>query len=171
MLRLVQRVSGDGSESDTLTLAWQFRQKSRQRVTLDSGRDAGIMLPRGQGALRDGELLQAEDGTLVRVRAAMETLSIVRCGDPRTLARAAYHLGNRHVPLQVGDGWLGFLHDHVLDDMVRALGLTVSVEQRSFEPESGAYAGGHSHHHDDGDDGHHHHHGHSHHDHGHHHDH
>lgn len=167
MLRLIRRLPHEGEASDTLTLAYQFRQKSRLRVTLDSGREAGLMLPRGEGALRDGVLLQAEDGTIVRVRSAPETLSIVRCSEPRLLARAAYHLGNRHVPLQIDDGWLAYLHDHVLDDMVRGLGLDVVVEQRPFEPEAGAYAGGHSHPHDEEDaphphDHHHHHHGHQH---------
>jgi urease accessory protein len=171
MLHLIRRVHGSHDASDTLTLAYQFRQKSRLRVTLDSGREAGILIPRGEGALRDGELLQAEDGTLVCVRAAPETLSIVHCSDARTLARAAYHLGNRHVPLQVGDRWLAYLHDHVLDDMVRALGLTVGVEERPFEPESGAYPGGHAHDHGDHGHAHHHDHGHPHDDHGHHHGH
>ena len=57
------------------------------------------------------------------------------------LARAAYHLGNRHVSVQIGAGWLRFLHDHVLDDMVRGLGLVVTLDTQSFEPEAGAYSG------------------------------
>ena len=111
----------------------------------------GLFLPRGT-ALRDGDLLRAENGWIICVRAAPETVSVARAADPVTLARASYHLGNRHIALQVtGDG-VRYLHDHVLDEMVRSLGLTVTVESLPFEPEAGAYGGfgghddaGHSH--------------------------
>ncbi len=93
--------------------------------------------------LREGDLLLADDGRAVRVVAAPEMVSTVSAEDPLTLMRAAYHLGNRHVPLQIGEGWLRYQHDHVLDDMVRGLGLSVRVEEAPFEPEAGAY-GGHS---------------------------
>ena len=84
------------------------------------------------------------------VIASAETVSKVTCDQPLLLLKAAYHLGNRHVPLQVTEHWLRYQHDHVLDDMVRGLGLQVSVEQAPFQPESGAYhrhGAGHSHNH------------------------
>ncbi len=99
--------------------------------------------------MRGGELLADADGSqLIRVLAAPEAVSTVRCADPHLLARAAYHLGNRHVPLQIEPGLLRFQHDHVLGDMLRGLGLTVEAEQAPFEPEAGAYQSaphGHSH--------------------------
>ena len=102
----------------------------------------GTSRPRGI-VLRGGDLLLAEDATVIEVVAADETVSIVKSLDPTALARAAYHLGNRHVAVQIGAGWLRYGHDHVLDDMVRGLGLDVVAEQAPFEPEAGAY--GHSH--------------------------
>jgi urease accessory protein len=132
----------------TLTLAQ--RQKSRLRVMLDDGREAGIFLERGD-ALREGDLLVGDDGLAVRVTAAAERVSAVTCPDPLLLARACYHLGNRHVALQIEPGRLRYLHDHVLDDLLRGLGLEVTVEDLPFEPEPGAYGGhshGHGHNHD-----------------------
>jgi urease accessory protein len=134
----------------TLTLPYHSRQKSRLRVTLDNGEEAGLLLPRGE-TLRDGQLLQSDDGKIViRVRAARESVSTATTEDPKLLATACYHLGNRHVALQVGDNWCRYLHDHVLDEMVASLGLEVAYEQAPFEPEDGAYkTGGHHHHHHD----------------------
>jgi urease accessory protein len=106
-----------------------------------------VIIERGQ-VLRGGDRLQADDGTVVEVRAAPETVSTARADDARQLLRAAYHLGNRHVALQLGESWLRYLHDHVLDQMLAGLGLRVWVEAAPFEPESGAYApahGGHGH--------------------------
>jgi urease accessory protein len=141
---------------DTLTLPFERRQKSRLLVRLESGRQLALQLPRGQ-VLRGGVRLQAEDGSVIQVRAAPEELSVVASDDPTELARAAYHLGNRHVPLQIEPGAISYLHDHVLDDMLRGLGLEPRVASRPFEPESGAYgrAGGHHEHghgHDPDDD-------------------
>jgi urease accessory protein len=138
----------------TLDLTWEQRQRSRLRVVLDDGREAAILMPRGT-SLRDGDVLQAEDGQTARVVAAPETLSCVDCPDALSLARAAYHLGNRHVPLRIESDCLCYQHDHVLDDLVRGLGLAVRCEERPFEPEPGAYQSGasghgHHHHHDDG---------------------
>jgi urease accessory protein UreE len=101
-----------------------------------------VILERGQ-ILRGGEHLCGEDGAPVRVEAAPEPVSEAHCTDPLLLMRASYHLGNRHVPLQLGPGWLRYLHDHVLDDMVRGLGLNVSFSHAPFEPEAGAYAASH----------------------------
>ena len=128
-----------------LELPYHKRQKCRLRVTLNNGADAALQLKRGH-VLSDGELLRAETGELIRVCAAKEDVSTVYADSYLLLARAAYHLGNRHVALQVGQGWLRYLSDHVLDDMVKQLGLTVKQESAPFEPESGAYSA-HSHHH------------------------
>jgi urease accessory protein len=142
----------------TLTLPFDLRQKSRLRVTLDDGREAGLMLSRGH-ILRGGDCLRAEDGTIVSITAAAEPVTTVTHTHPNELARAAYHLGNRHVALQVGDGWLRYLADHVLDDMVTSLGFNIQNEQAPFEPESGAYhshANTHSHEHSHQHGSHHH---------------
>jgi urease accessory protein len=102
--------------------------------------------------LRHGDLLLADDGRVVEVEAALETVSTVHTSDGLMLARASYHLGNRHVALAIGPGWLRYQHDHVLDDMLRGFGLDVRVEQAAFEPEGGAYVAAshhtHTHHHD-----------------------
>lgn len=135
----------DAPDELTLTLPFDARQRSRQRVRLDDGSERALLLPRGT-VLRDGDRLQDEAGQVIRVRAADETVSTARSQDPRLLARICYHLGNRHVPLQIGADWLRYRHDHVLDGMVAALGLPVACEQAPFEPESGAYFGsGHAH--------------------------
>jgi urease accessory protein len=134
-----------------LVLPFEERSKSRLRALLDNGEEAGLYLERGS-VLRHGDLLLAEDGRLVEVQAANETVSTVHTLDGIMLARASYHLGNRHVALQIGPGWLRYQHDHVLDDMLRGLGLEVQVEQAPFEPEGGAYVAAshhtHAHHHD-----------------------
>jgi urease accessory protein len=135
----------DQPPSDTLTLPFELRQKSRLVAALESGREIALVLPRGH-VLRGGALLQAEDGRVIAVRAADEELSVVRTGDAAALVRAAYHLGNRHVALQIEDGALSYLHDHVLDDMLRGLGLEPRVERRAFEPEAGAYGRAGQHH-------------------------
>lgn len=143
MIELVEKMESEGEAVDTVTLAYDLRQKSRQRVRLDSGREAAILLP-PSSSLREGDLLRASDGACVRVRAAEESVSTVRSDDPLRLARACYHLGNRHVSLQVSTGRLRYQPDHVLDEMVRGLGLSVVRESAEFEPERGAYHG-HSH--------------------------
>lgn len=140
----------DDAPAGTVTLPFDLRQRSRFRAVLDDGEEVGVMLPRG-AVLRGGDRLVDEAGAQVTVRAADESVSTVRAADPSSLARACYHLGNRHVALQIGDGWARYQHDHVLDDMVRALGLEVVVGLAPFEPEAGAY-GGHSHGHGHGHD-------------------
>lgn len=109
-------------------------------MSLDDGREAGVFLERGE-SLKHGDLLVSDDGILVRVEAAPERVSTVMSQDPHLLARACYHLGNRHVALQIEPQRLRYLHDHVLDDMVRGLGLAVIVDYAPFEPEPGAYGG------------------------------
>jgi len=130
-----------------LTLPIEQRVRSRLRVTLDDGRSAGLFLPRGT-LLRGGDRLGSENGLVIEIIAADESVSTVHCDDLARLARAAYHLGNRHIPLQVEHGWLRYQHDHVLDDMLRQMGLDPVTEQAPFEPEAGAYQQDtHGHHH------------------------
>ncbi|EEX32668.1 MULTISPECIES: urease accessory protein UreE [Vibrio] len=132
-----------------LSLPIDSRIKSRLKVELDDGREAGLFLPRGH-ILRGGEQLKSQCGMVVEVKAAPEKVSTVYCSDLHLLTRVAYHLGNRHVPLQVEFGWVRYQHDHVLDEMVEGLGANVTTEEAPFEPESGAYggrSGGHHHHH------------------------
>ncbi|MGD9249303.1 MAG: urease accessory protein UreE [Desulfobacteraceae bacterium] len=130
---------------DKLILPYDLRQKARQRVKLHSGREAGLLLPRGT-TLKDGDRLCADNGMQLEVVAADETVSVAVVQDHLQLAKIAYHLGNRHVAVQVLKDRLIYLHDHVLDDMVRALGADVTVDRRPFEPEEGAYHGGGHHH-------------------------
>src|SRR5688572_8768659 len=105
---------------DTLTLPFELRQKSRLVATLESGREILLQLPRGN-VLRGGALLEASDGSIIVVRGAPELLSSVSSESPLLLLKAAYHLGNRHVALQIEAAELRYLHDHVLDDMLRGL--------------------------------------------------
>ena len=167
----------------TVELDWDVRQKSRFAATDSAGRELGIFLPRGT-LVRGGDVLVAEDGSLVRVIAAPQpVLVITHCanhGTPFDLTRAAYHLGNRHVPIELQPDHLKIEPDHVLADMLRAMHLIVTEQNMAFEPEGGAYAAGHGGGHSHGGHGHDHHHGHGHshdhshsdaHDHGHSHDH
>jgi len=133
----------------TVELDWDVRQKSRFSATDSTGRALGVFLPRGT-VVRGGDVLVAEDGSLIRVLAAPQpVLVITACaqhGTPFDLTRAAYHLGNRHVPIELQPDHLKIEPDHVLADMLRAMHLTVVEDNAAFEPESGAYAaGGHSH--------------------------
>jgi urease accessory protein len=141
---LTRRLPKSSEATATAHLTLDQRQRSRQRIRLDDGGEAGILLPRGE-VLRDGDLLAGDDGLVVRIVAAAEPLSCAESPDPLLLARACYHLGNRHVALQIEPGRLSWLHDHVLDAMVRGLGLCVSSVEAPFAPEPGAYGGGSSH--------------------------
>ena len=143
MLRFTRRLERDGHADGSLTLPLDRRMKGRQRVTLDDDTEAGLFLERG-GVLRDGDRIATGEGYVARVRAAPEPLSTVRCDDPLLLARACYHLGNRHVPLQIEKGRLCYRHDPVLDAMLRRLGMEPLREEAPFEPEPGAY-GDHTH--------------------------
>ncbi|MBI3368606.1 MAG: urease accessory protein UreE [Burkholderiales bacterium] len=150
----------------SIELDWDTRQKSRFEATDSQGRVLGVFLPRGT-AVRGGDVLVADDGSLVRVQAAPQPVLVVRyCGEhgsPHDLLRAAYHLGNRHVQLEIRPDHLKLEPDHVLADMLRAQHLIVSEEVVAFEPEGGAYAAshdahahghGHGHGHDHGHDDH-----------------
>jgi urease accessory protein len=105
MLTFTEKLTAPAPAQTTLTLPFEVRQKSRLRATLDDGREAGLILERGT-LLRGGDLLRAEDGTVVEVRAAPESVSTAFARDAELLTRAAYHLGNRHIAVQIGDNWL-----------------------------------------------------------------
>lgn len=144
MLLLESLYSGTTAASEKLELDFGYRTKSRLRARLASGEEVGLFLPRGT-VLRGGQKLLANDGRVVEVVAAPEALAEVRCADTFELARAAYHLGNRHVAVEIGEGWLRIKADHVLEDMLTGLGADVVALRAPFEPESGAYAQGHQH--------------------------
>ncbi|MGH8778877.1 urease accessory protein UreE [Paraburkholderia sp.] len=131
----------------TLTLAYGERCRSRLAATLDNGDEAALLLPRGT-ILHDGDVLVAQDGGLVRVIAAPEAVLFVTAPDRLTLTRAAYHLGNRHTPVEIDVDALKLEADPVLEDMLRRLGAHVEHATLPFQPESGAYGGGHKHGHD-----------------------
>lgn len=155
MLKLSKKVEHSDVISGYVTLPLEKRIKCRLRVTLNDGQEAGIFLARGE-TTQQGDLLQADSGEIIQVIAANEPLSVIRSDDPLLLARACYHLGNRHMSLQIEREKVSFMHDHVLDDMLRGLGLEVSFEEAPFQPEPGAYGGSaetahqhaHGHHHE-----------------------
>lgn len=145
MLRFEQITENGAPLYSTVTLTFEQRVKSRQKVELDNGEAAGLFLARGS-VLLHGQRLLAQSGEIVEIRAADEAVSTVQVDDPLLLARACYHLGNRHVPLQIGVGFVRYQHDHVLDEMLAGLGLAARFEQAPFEPEAGAYdSSGHAH--------------------------
>lgn len=139
MLRITEQLQEIAEPSETLTLTYELRQKSRLRTCLDNGEEVVLMLPRGT-AMAHGNLLRADDGQIIEVHAAKESVSTVYTDDPLLKARACYHLGNRHVAIQIGDHWIRYLSDHVLDKMIQDVGLTVVYEETGFEPEHGAYS-------------------------------
>ena len=138
MITLTQKLERSDLFDATLSLPIDMRIKSRAKVILDDGREAGIFLERGS-LLRNGDLISGPQGLIVKVIAAKEPVSTVYCDDALLLAKAAYHLGNRHVPLQIEQNFLRYQHDHVLDEMLKQMGLEVIVEDAAFEPEAGAY--------------------------------
>ena len=146
MLTLNTRIDDAPQVHGTLVLPWDRRERCRMRAILASGEEVALFLPRG-APLRHGDLLRGDDGRVVRIVAAPEPTYAVRCKDKLTLARCAYHLGNRHTQLQICDWGLRMRADPVLREMVLGLGAKVEDELASFEPENGAYAGaaGHGH--------------------------
>ena len=167
-LRFTEVIANDSPEitassevSGFVTLTFGDRRRSRMRIRIDDGREAALLLPRGT-ILREGDRLRdPERGEVVTVRAADQSLSFVHAAGAVALARAAYHLGNRHIPVQVGAGWLAYEHDHVLDQMIEELGLAVETRVAPFEPEAGGYRqGAASGRHDGHEHEHEHHHGH-----------
>jgi len=140
MLKIVRRCErcADDEKVRGLTLSFEERRKSRQRVRLDDGREAGLALPRGT-VLRHGDVLEAEDGTRIEVRASAERLSLVQCPEPAGLARLCYHLGNRHQSVQIEGNRVCYPADPVIDAMVAGLGHNILAVTAAFEPECGAH--------------------------------
>ena len=149
MLLIEQRAAASAIATAQLMLNFERRCKSRLRTRLVSGEECGLFLERGT-VLRGGDKLVGNGGVVVEVIAAPEALMQAVSSDALQLARVAYHLGNRHVAVEILPGCLRFAHDHVLGEMVRGLGLPVSEVEAAFEPESGAYGGGASHAHPHG---------------------
>jgi urease accessory protein len=143
MITLDRRMPPGTKASVTVTLTYEARRKSRQKVTLDGGEEAGVVLPWGE-SLRHGDLIASSSGLVVRIVAAHEPVMLVRASHPRELARVAYHLGNRHVAVEVLESMLKIAPDHVLRAMCEGLGAQVELATQPFEPEAGAY-GGHVH--------------------------
>ena len=129
----------------TVGLSHEQRDRGRLRLTSESGEEIRVFLERGK-PLQVGELLKSLCGKYIRVEGALETVAYAKCDDWQNFARACYHLGNRHVKLQVGERWLWIKPDHVLEDMLQQLGLNIAYRQAVFVPESGAYSHGHNHH-------------------------
>ena len=134
MVELTSKLKS-GTPKDRLALTFDARQKSRQRAKLASGEEVAVKLPRGE-ILRGGDLVAASDGRVIEVVALPEKLAHIESPD---LARIAYHLGNRHVPVELGKGYVRIAQDHVLEELARKLGASVSHVEAPFEPEGGAY--------------------------------
>lgn len=143
---LTQKLSQAPTRIDLpLPLTAEERQKARQRIELETGEVIHFQLPRGSH-IHTGEYFQNAEGTVtVQAIAKPEAVITVRSSDPLKLLKAAYHLGNRHVPLEVTLEYLRFSPDHVLEAMVEGFGVELETETAPFFPETGAY-GGHHHH-------------------------
>ncbi|MFK8027919.1 MAG: urease accessory protein UreE [Gammaproteobacteria bacterium] len=146
MIQITQKIDFSVETQLSLTLPFDSRQKARLHTQLDSGEEAGLFLPRGI-ILRGGDLLQAETGEIIKIISANEEVSTVTSNSSLQLMRASYHLGNRHVPLEVTPNYLRFHYDHVLNEMLEHLNLTAIKELAPFEPESGAYSKTNNHNH------------------------
>lgn len=145
MIRLTQRMPAlFAATQHVLELSAEERTRSRLHVRTTGGEPVVLQLPRGT-VLDDGDVLASDDGAWqARVKARAEPVLTVRTADASLLLRAAYHLGNRHVPLELGDGYLRLAPDSVLANMLAQMGLPVTAEQAPFHPEHGAYHGGHA---------------------------
>ncbi len=127
-----------------------FDRRHRRRIVLPTENGAEVLLDLPHAVrLRDGDGLELDDGRVVRVVARPEALLDIRAHDPAELARIAWHLGNRHLPVQLLGDRIRIRADHVIADMVHALGGHAHAIEAPFDPEAGAYAGGHAHRHDD----------------------
>lgn len=123
---------------DELCLPFDLRKRGRMRAKTVGGREVGLFLSRGQ-VLVTGDILKASSGELIRVTSAPEPVVTALCGDDLIFAKVCYHLGNRHVPLQIGPRWLRLQPDHVLEALIERFGLQLVREEAPFEPENGAY--------------------------------
>jgi urease accessory protein len=139
----------------TLTLDFDARHRRRIRLSADEGEDILLDLPKAV-AMADGDGLQLEDGRWLMVQAAAEHIVEIRHKDPNQLVRLAWHLGNRHLPTEIRDQVLRIRPDHVIEHMLCGFGAELSKVRAPFQPEGGAYGGGHGDHHSHNDGGHHH---------------
>ncbi|MCS5586200.1 MAG: urease accessory protein UreE [Gammaproteobacteria bacterium] len=148
MKAFIKKITRSKKIDGTVTLTLEQRARSRLKTCLDSGEDVGVFMQRGS-VLEHGDLIATEDDFIARVIAASEQLSSIYTDDSLLLARACYHLGNRHVELQITQKSVHYRHDHVLDKMLKSFGLNVISESLPFQPEKGAYnshSTGHGHH-------------------------
>ncbi len=139
----------DGCAVYSVELTAHERSSFRLHFFLEGGMEAGIILPRGSRLPQTGDLLQSADGSVLLIKAKAEEVVQAKAPDYLTFARACYHLGNRHLPLQIDDLALYFEKDPVIEDLCRQLGLELTVLLHPFEPEGGAYGGHHHHHHEE----------------------
>lgn len=147
MLKITSRSDHHhGEVMDSVILPYALRQKGRFKTTTKSGFEVGVFLVRGE-VLRNGDCLFSECGKVLKVEAAPEEVVTAIATDWLTFSKACYHLGNRHVPMEIGELWLRFQPDHVLEEMVEMFGLKCKHHAAGFTPESGAYHGGHHHSH------------------------
>ena len=146
MIEITRKVkSAEGvAIAGKLSLPWELRQKRWLRTQLVSGEEVAVKLPRGE-SLKGGDLLATTDGGAIEVVAAPENVLHVESVSSQELARAAYHLGNRHAAVQVGHGFLRIVEDAVLEKLLLGLGAKVTRIKAPFEPETGAYGGAHDH--------------------------
>jgi len=147
VLKVVEYVNDSNglAADDTLTLDYDERKRGRFKSVTDSGEEVGLFLDRGK-VLQQGQALKTECGKIIFIISKPEVVTTAKCDDWLVFSKCCYHLGNRHVPIQVGDRWLRFKPDHVLEDMVHIHGMKTEQDELPFDPESGAYKGGHHHH-------------------------
>ncbi len=138
MREFLKKIKSSNKINDSVTLDLHQRVKCRIKVVTDGGESIGIFMQRGT-VLKNSDLMADKDGYVIKVIAASEKLSSIYSKDYLQLLKASYHLGNRHVELQINKGSLHYKHDHVLDDMIKSLGFDVVIEFLPFQPENGAY--------------------------------
>lgn len=146
-IEVYERMPADysGSSDDSIVLDHDQRAKGRLKVISEEGREVRVFLDRGN-SLAIGSVLHSRCNLFIEVKGAEEEVTLARASDWLSFSKACYHLGNRHVRLQLGDQWLCFKPDHVLEDMLKRMGLSVEHTQLVFDPEHGAYAhGNHAH--------------------------
>ena len=146
--RVLPAGSWDSTGADTAVLAYDDRHRRRITMTTEGGLTFLLDLAAAT-PLAEGDGLELEDGRIVQVEAAAEPLTAVTATDTAHLVRLAWHLGNRHLPTQLAGDRLLIRRDHVIEAMLSGLGATVTPIDAPFEPEGGAYGGGHGHHHPD----------------------
>jgi urease accessory protein len=145
MLQVYQRMDHTHQAiDDSITLDYDSRQKARLKTLTDSGAQVAIFLERGH-PLQLGEVLKSECGKLIEVKGALEEVITARTEDWMNFSKVCYHLGNRHTKIQIGERWLRFKTDHVLESLAVQYGLQIDTSPAVFEPQSGAYAVPHSH--------------------------